>query len=219
MLSCNVPYSLCRKTRIFFLQRKHILQSTMQLTSTLWRKRAASSVATRLSPFLSRSAELLVVCFWREVSGLSSIATKAPSLINSPGFVNFKQNTKTFCTSNYYTTSMWNYNTMYVQRKIEARSQNHCCRGKASITYFCVRARASECVRVRMCACGSMDAGVRLHACSLTFSACNAPPYCQLRPLINVTIFGKRSLNITCVLRFFLRHLSTTFLVLRIEIS
>jgi hypothetical protein len=105
---------------------------------------------------------------------------------------------------------------MYVERSIEARSQNNFCRRKAiSIAYFCVR----------VCGCESMGAGVYLRPCNLNYPACNAhAPYC-LWPLeihhicwhylINGTIFGKKILNIKCVFWFSLHTLSKTFPILR----
>ena len=81
-------------------------------------------------------------------------------------------------------------------RNNEARSRNHCCRGNA----------------VSVCTCS----GLCLRACSLTNPACNAPPYCHLRPLwlhqlfrhylINGMIFGEKLLQ--CAVWFF----STTFI-------
>jgi hypothetical protein len=62
-------------------------------------------------------------------------------------------------------------------------------------------------------------------ACRLTNLACNAPPYCHLRPLwlrnffrpylINGTIFGKKLLNIKCVFWFQQQLLFERFLILR----
>jgi hypothetical protein len=60
----------------------------------------------------------------------------------------------------------------------EARSPNHCCRGKAiSITCFCVCMRA----RVRACLWGLLGhVGVLmcLRACSLAYAACNGHSPC-----------------------------------------
>jgi hypothetical protein len=83
-----------------------------------------------------------------------------------------------------------------------------------------VCARVGEWVILRGCRC--TGAGVCLRACNLTYPACNASPYCHLRPLwlhhifryylINGTIFGKEVIEPKmCVLIF-----SKTFLILRI---
>jgi hypothetical protein len=107
---------------------------------------------------------------------------------------------------------------MHVWRNIEARSRNNCCRWKAvSIAYFCV------CVCVQG-VWGCRGAGVCLCACSVISPARNAPPYCHLRPLwlhkifrhylINGMIFGKKLLNIKCVLIFSTKFFET-FLILR----
>ena len=83
--------------------------------------------------------------------------------------------------------------------------------------HVCVCARAWE-------GCGCTSACLR--ACGLNYLACNAPPYCHLRPLwlhhicppyfINGTIFGKKLRNIKCVFWFSLRLLFETFIILRI---
>ena len=80
-----------------------------------------------------------------------------------------------------------------------------------------------ECVRVRGCGC--TGAGVCLCACSLTNAACNAPQYCNLRPLwlhqtfrqylIKGIIFGKKLLNIQGKLLFPLQFLFQTFFIPR----
>ena len=86
--------------------------------------------------------------------------------------------------------------------------RNHCCRRKTvNITHFCVWLR----VRVRAC----------FLACSLNYSARNAPPF-HLRPLwlYNIfrhyltsgKIFEKQLLNIKCVFWFSLQLLFETFL-------
>jgi hypothetical protein len=105
---------------------------------------------------------------------------------------------------------------MYVKRNIEARSRNHCCRGKAtSITYFCVcvwaRARGRVFLCVRVCWCGCTGEGVYFRGCSPSYSARNThAPCCHLRflwlhhmfYLINGTIFGKQLRGIKCILIF-----------------
>jgi hypothetical protein len=73
------------------------------------------------------------------------------------------------------TERVWDDNitrqAMYVQRNIEARSRNHCCRGKAiSITYS-------------------------VSVCSLSYPACKAPYIFPHYPTKD-TIFGKILLNI-----------------------
>jgi hypothetical protein len=79
-----------------------------------------------------------------------------------------------------------------------------------SITYFFVCA----CVGEDMHKCECLSAGVCLHACSLTYPVCHMwVPYflCPLRldrifwHLINGTIFGKKLLNLKCVLGFSLQ--------------
>jgi hypothetical protein len=80
---------------------------------------------------------------------------------------------------------------MHVLLQKEARSLNHCCRGKAkSVTY-------SECE----CVC--------VFVCSLSYTCKAHAPYCHLQSIrhhhifphyfIKVTIFGKKLLNIKCV--------------------
>jgi hypothetical protein len=93
---------------------------------------------------------------------------------------------------------------VYALRNIEARSHNHCYRGKAiSITY-------TECVCV----------------CTFSYPACNARALCchlwPVRPysifphfLIIGTFFKNTLLNIKCVFWFSLQFLSDIFLVLR----
>ena len=91
-------------------------------------------------------------------------------------------------------------------------------------TFLCVRvcecARACARSRERQIACVRVDVGVGARAlacagtCSLSNPACNAPPFCHLRPLwlhhiyrhylINGTIFGKKLLDIKRLFRFFL---------------
>ena len=87
----------------------------------------------------------------------------------------------------------------------------------------CVRARVGEFVRECAHVCGGCTgASLCLRVCSLTNPACNAPPYCHLRPLWlhhfsqsylkNGTIFGKMLLKMTCdfdfVYNFYLKHFS-----------
>jgi hypothetical protein len=91
------------------------------------------------------------------------------------------------------------------KRNIEARSRNHCCRGKAvSITY-------SECVSVAL---------VIQHAKRMRRIILYLWPVWlyHIFPhyLINGTIFGKMLLNIKCVFWFSLQLLSETFLIIRI---
>ena len=72
---------------------------------------------------------------------------------------------------------------------------------------------------------GCKGVGVSLRACSLTNPACNASPYCNLRPLclhhifrnylINGTIFVKRLLDTKCVFWLSLQLLFETFVILR----
>ena len=74
--------------------------------------------------------------------------------------------------------------------------------------------------------CTGGGVGECLSACSLNYPACNAPPYCHLRPLwlhhifrhypINGTIFGGGELlNVKCVFWFSPQFLFETFLILR----
>ena len=67
----------------------------------------------------------------------------------------------------------------------------------------CVYMRVGECMHVRVCVCvWCMGTGVCLHACSLTYPASKAPPYCHIRSLwfhhifrhylINDAIFGEK---------------------------
>jgi hypothetical protein len=77
-------------------------------------------------------------------------------------------------------------------------------------TYLSVGVCACACARV--CGRGCMGTDGCLRVCSLTNLACNAQPYCHLRPLwlhrifrhyvINGTIFGKTLPNIKRVLWF-----------------
>jgi hypothetical protein len=105
----------------------------------------------------------------------------------------------------------------YVSHNLEARSHNHCGRGKSiSIAY-------SVCVCV--CVCVSVCLSVCLSVCSPSYpsmqSAC-AVWYCPLWPvcfchiftryLINGTIFGKKLLHTKCVFWFSVQVLSETFL-------
>ena len=91
---------------------------------------------------------------------------------------------------------------MYLLRKNEASSRNHCSREKAtSITYLCVCVCVRVCARVKFVGeCTGVE--VCLRASSLANPACNVPSYWHLRPLwlhdifphylINGTIFGKK---------------------------
>jgi hypothetical protein len=87
----------------------------------------------------------------------------------------------------------------------------------------CVRARVGEFVRECARVCGECTgASFCLRMCSLTNPACNAPPYCHLRPLWlhhfsqnhlkNCRIFGNILLKMTCdfdfVYNFYLKHFS-----------
>ena len=114
---------------------------------------------------------------------------------------------------------------MYGWRNNEARARNHCWRGQAvSISY----SYSAVCVCVRACECmwtWCTSAGVCLRACSLTYPAYHAPPYC-LRPpwlhnifrhyLTKSTIFRKNKLrNTECVFSFSLQLLLEMFLILR----
>jgi hypothetical protein len=77
-----------------------------------------------------------------------------------------------------------------------------------------------------LCVCVVVGARTRacLRACSLTNSACNAPPCCHLRPLwlhqmfrhslINGTIFGKTLQNMKCMFWVSLQRSFETFLIL-----
>jgi hypothetical protein len=105
---------------------------------------------------------------------------------------NRKQITETQFESNWFLLHL-KYVIHKQERNIEACSRNHSSREKAiSITYLC------------MCVCVCTGAGVCLRACSLTPPACNAPPYCHLRPLwlhhifrhylTNGTNFGEKKL-------------------------
>ena len=74
------------------------------------------------------------------------------------------------------------------KRNIEARSRNHCCRGKAvSVTY-------SECVSVALV----IRHAKSMRSIILSSVACLALPYFSTY-LINGTILGKKLLNIKCV--------------------
>ena len=70
---------------------------------------------------------------------------------------------------------------------LQERSGNHCRIGKAiSLTYFCVFARAVHacgCVRVVVFGVAAWPLLRSCGRCSLTNPACNAQPYCHLRPL------------------------------------
>jgi len=86
------------------------------------------------------------------------------------------------------------------KRNIEARSRNHCCRGKQYYVFW-------VCV------------------CRLRYSACNAHASCHLWPvwlhcsfahyLINGMIFEIKLLNVKCVLLVCLQLLCETFLITR----
>ena len=81
---------------------------------------------------------------------------------------------------------------------------------KTVVTWKSDKCYTFLCVCARACVCGWTDADVCLHACSLTNPACNAPPYCHLRPLwrhhvfrhyfLNGTIFAEKLWNVKCVL-------------------
>ena len=82
---------------------------------------------------------------------------------------------------------------MYIQRNIEARSRNHCCRVKQEVFRVCVCVRVP--LRVGVC--------MSVRECSLGNTARKAhAPCCHLWPLwlhhifrhyvINGTIFGKK---------------------------
>jgi hypothetical protein len=94
---------------------------------------------------------------------------------------------------------------MYVKRKVEARSCNHCCSGKAiHITY-------SKCVFLAL----SIQYAKRMRPVVCVLPGCTIffPRY-----LINGMIFEKKLLNTKCVFWFSLHLLSETFLILgRIE--
>ena len=95
---------------------------------------------------------------------------------------------------------MYKRHTMYVSSNIEARSGNHCCRGKAvSITYC-------EGVFVALVIQHSMYMR-HIVTCGLPLS----------KTLFHGTIFGgkKKLLKIQCVFWLFIKCLSETFLVLR----
>jgi hypothetical protein len=80
---------------------------------------------------------------------------------------------------------------------MEARSRNDYCRGRAVSSIY------SECVSVGACA---------LLYCDLwLFRLYHTFPHC----LINGKTFGNTLLNIKCVFRFSLPHLSETILILR----
>ena len=108
---------------------------------------------------------------------------------------------------------------MYVQRNTEARSRNHCCRGKA--IFMCVRARTL--VRVPW----SVGVCMGVRACSLTYPECNAmrhtvtsfeaPLAVPYFPTLSHKWhdFRKKLLDIKCVFRFSLQLLSKSFLILR----
>ena len=94
---------------------------------------------------------------------------------------------------------------MYVQRNTGGEFTRPLLLWNSSKYYMFV------CVRACVCGCGYKGTGASVcsHASSLTNPACNAPPYCHLRPLwlhhifpyylINGTTFGKKLLNIKCV--------------------
>jgi hypothetical protein len=91
------------------------------------------------------------------------------------------------------------------KRNSQARSRNHCCRGKAiSITY-------SECVFVALVI--QHAKGTHRAIGLLSSVACLVLPYFP-HYLINGTIFGKTLLNIKCVL-FVSTTLPDTFIILR----
>jgi hypothetical protein len=88
--------------------------------------------------------------------------------------------------------------------KIEARSRNRCCRGKAiSITY-------SECVSVALV----IQHAKRMRSIILSSVACLALLYVSTLSHKRHD-FRKKLLNIKCVFWFFLQLLSETFLILR----
>jgi hypothetical protein len=93
---------------------------------------------------------------------------------------------------------------MYAKQNVEARSRNHCCRGKAiSIIY-------SECVCCLSYPAHTAHAPYYIVTCGLSGCTIFFTHY-----LINCTIFGKMLLNIKCVFWFSLQLLSETFLILR----
>ena len=66
---------------------------------------------------------------------------------------------------------------------------------KQQVLHICVRFCVCVCMRARGCG----FRGVCLRACSLTYPACNAPPYCQLQSPWLHHIFGHTVINSTTV--------------------
>jgi len=95
---------------------------------------------------------------------------------------------------------------MYVQRNTEARSRNHCCRGrKITITY-------SRFVSVALV----IQHAIRMRRITLPSVVCLAVLYIFFpNYFIKDAIFGNMLLNIKCVFWFCLQLLSETFLILR----
>ena len=105
-----------------------------------------------------------------------------------------------------------------------------------NVTFGCVRLtivtveKTVLYIFVCVCVCvwvgGCTGAGIYFRACSITNPACNAPPYCHLRPvwlrhmfrhyLINGTIFEKNLLNMECVFWFSLQLVFKIFSILTI---
>jgi hypothetical protein len=90
------------------------------------------------------------------------------------------------------------------KRSIEARSRNHCCRGKAiSITY-------SECVFVALV----MQHAKRMRCIILSSVACLVLPYFSTLSYKRQDFREKKLLNVKCVFWFPVQLLSETFLIL-----
>ena len=90
---------------------------------------------------------------------------------------------------------------MHVQRNVEARSRNHCCRGKAiSIIQFCVcvRARARAWVGAWACAYACIALQIQ-HETRRHIVTCGLSGSTKFFDIIKGTIFAKKLLNVKCV--------------------
>ena len=84
-----------------------------------------------------------------------------------------------FTISNMRTTVNITIQSIYVKRNTEARSPNHCCRGKAiSITYW--SARAWVCACVRACVCDQARGCVHTRVALFIQHATRVPPCCDV---------------------------------------
>jgi hypothetical protein len=91
----------------------------------------------------------------------------------------------------------------YIQRTVQARSQNRCCRGKASCSTY------SECVSVALV----IQNARRMRRNILSSVLCQAiPHFC----ILSHKVYNLKLLNIKCVFWLSVQLLPATFLILRI---